>query len=140
MSFTEFCKKNLMIYFISVTGITIATAVLGLNFEPDARFGYEAFLSPLIFGVVAVLPSFALYSRKELTLRQMLVRRVFHFVLLELTLLVFGFSAGILDGVDVAFSFAFSVLAVYLFTNVLQYILDSKTAGKINEGLKKLQS
>jgi hypothetical protein len=129
-----------MIYFISVTGITIAIAVLGLNFDPDARFGYEAFLSPLIFGVVAVLPSFALYSRKELTLRQMLVRRIFHFVLLELILLVFGFGTGILDGTEVAISFAFSVMAVYLFTNVLQYILDSKTAGKINEGLKKLQS
>lgn len=140
MSLSEFSKRNLMNYFISVTGITIATAVLGLNFEPETRFGYEAFLSPLIFGAVAILPSFVLYSRKELTFRQMLIRRIFHFILLEISLLGFGFGSGILDSAQIAISFVFSVLAVYVFTIVLQYIIDSRTAIKINEGLKKIQS
>jgi hypothetical protein len=140
MSFIEFGKKNLMSYFIIVTGITVAIAVLGLKLDPEASFGYEAYFSPLIFGAVAVLPSFVLYSRRELTFRQMLFRRILHFAALELLLLSFGYGFGLFDKTDTAVSFAVSVFAVYLFTNLIQYIIDSKTAGKINEGLKKLQS
>jgi hypothetical protein len=139
MSFVEFAKRNLMSYFIIVTGITVAIAVLGMNFDPGASLGYEAFFSPLIFGAVAVLPSLALYSKKELTFKQMLFRRILHFLLLELGLLGFGSISGIFDGTEVIISFAISVFVVYLFTNVIQWLIDSKTAVDINKGLKKMQ-
>lgn len=140
MSFREYLKKSLMTYFIIVTAVTIAIPVLGMNFDPGATFGYEAYYSPLIFGVVALLPSLVLYSKRELTFRRMLVRRVFHFIALESILLLFGSLFGLFDGIEVAISFAFSVLVVYLFTSMIEWVIDSKTAGKINEGLKKLQS
>jgi hypothetical protein len=139
MSFIEFMKRNLMIYFIVVTGITVAIAILGLNYDSGTTFGYEAYFSPIIFGAVAVLPSFALYSKKELTFRQMFVRRMLHFIVLELTLLGFGFWAGLFSSIDVAAPFALSVFVIYLFTYVIQWIIDSKTAGEINKGLKRLQ-
>jgi hypothetical protein len=139
MDFKEFCKKNLMEFFIIVTGITVAMAVLGLSFYPEAKIGYGAFLSPIVFGMVSILPSFLLYSRKELTFRQMLIRRILHFAALELVLTVFGMIFHIFESADVIISFLLSVFAVYLFTNVIQYIISSKTAIRINEGLKKLQ-
>jgi hypothetical protein len=139
MSLKEFAKKNLMNYFIIVTGITVAIAVLGMNFDPDAQFGYEAFFSPIIFGTIAVLPSFVLYSKKELSFRQMLFRRILHFIVLEIILLAFGFISGLLKGIDVTLTFAVSVFAVYLFTIVISWIIDSKTAAEINKGLKKIQ-
>jgi hypothetical protein len=139
MSIQDFCKKNLMNYFIVVTGVTVAMAVLGLNFDRSARFGYEALLSPVVFGAVATLPSFILFSRKELSFRQMLIRRILHFAALELVLILFGYLFGIFKGFHVVLSFAFSVLAVYLFTEVIHYLMDSRTAGKINEGLKRIQ-
>jgi hypothetical protein len=139
MSFIEFAKKNLMSYFIIVTGVTVAIAVLGMNFDPTATLGYEAFFSPLIYGAVAVLPSLALYSKKDLTFKQMLLRRLLHFLLLELTLLGFGSILGIFDRTEVAISFALSVFVVYMFTNVIQWMIDSKTAVDINKGLKKMQ-
>jgi uncharacterized membrane protein len=140
MSFSEFCKKNLMSYFIIVTGITVAIAVLGLNLDPDARFGYEAFFSPVMYGALSVLPSFILFSRKEPSFRQMLVRRILHFFLLELIIVGFGYSVGLMKDANTLLSMAAAVFAVYLFTFLLQYVIDSKTAGKINEGLKRLQS
>lgn len=138
MSFKDFFRKTAMDFFIIVTGITIAMAVLGINTDPEAAFGYEAYFSPVIFGAVAVLPSFVFYSRRELSLRQMLRRRVFHFLILETALLSFGFLSGILKDRQTSISFAFTVFAVYLFTNVVKWLMDRKTAEEINKGLKRM--
>lgn len=128
-----------MNYFIIVTGVTIVIAVLGMNFSPDMKLGYDAYLSPLIFGVIASLPTYVFYSKKELTFRQMLFRRILHFILLEILLLGFGYFTGILESVGITIMFSLSIFAVYLFKIVIGWILDSKTAGDINVGLKRIQ-
>ncbi len=139
MSFVEFLKKTLMNFFIIVTAITVATAILGITYYPRATFGYEAYYSPIIFGALASLPSFVLYSNRELTLKQMLVRRILHFIILELILLGFGLISGLFNSTEVALTFALSVFIIYLFTNVIKWIMDSKTADEINQGLKRIQ-
>jgi uncharacterized membrane protein YesL len=139
MSFMSFVKKNLIDYFIIVTGVNIAIAVLGMNYKPEELLGYDAFFSPLILGAVAVLPSFVFYSRRELSLRQMLIRRVIHLVVLELTLVGFGYIARLLTGLNITISFVLIVFAVYVFTLIIRWIIDSKTALEINLGLKRIQ-
>lgn len=139
MSIKEYIRKTLMEYFIIVTGITVAIAVLGTNYDREATFGYEAYFSPLIFGAIAVLPSLVMYSGRELTLRQMLFRRVLHFVLLEAALLSFGFLSGLFQDNNAAVPFALSVFVVYLFTNIIRWMIDSRTADEINEGLKRIR-
>lgn len=139
MSFIEFIKKNLISYFIIVTAVTVVIAILGMVFDPDTVFGYEAYFSPLIFGAIAVLPSFVLYSRRELSFQQMLFRRIMHFLVLETCLLGFGWLAGLITSMEVGLSLATSVFLVYLFTNLVHYIIDNKTAGDINKGLKRIQ-
>ena len=53
---TFFVKKIMMSFFISVTCISLAMGIIGLIFNPNTRFGYEAYFSPLIFGAIGVLP------------------------------------------------------------------------------------
>lgn len=132
-------KKNLRDYFIIVTGINVAMAILGLNYEADKTIGYEAFLSPLIIGAVAVFPSLVMYSAKELSLKQMLLRRGLHLVVLELTLTGFGYLAGFFTDNTILLPFILIVLLVYVFTLVFNWILDSRTAKEINRGLKLLK-
>ena len=60
MSLSSFVKKNLRDYFIIVTGINLAMAILGLNFDTNKLIGYEAFFSPLIIGAIAIIPSFVM--------------------------------------------------------------------------------
>jgi len=139
VSFTEFIKKNLMIYFIIVTGVTIVIAILGLTYDSGATFGYEAYFSPIIFGAIAVLPSIVLYSKRELTFKQMIHRRMLHFIVLELTLLGFGYQAGLFSGIEVGIPFAISIFIVYLFTQLIHWIVDSRTAIDINMGLKRIR-
>ncbi len=139
MSFSDFMKKNLRDYFIIVTGINIAMAILGLNFEANKAIGYEAFFSPLIIGAIAVLPSVVMYSAKELSFKQMLLRRGLHLAVLELTLTGFGYLAGFFANITILLPFMVTVLLVYVFTMVFRWILDSRTAKEINKGLKRLQ-
>ena len=139
MSFKVFLKKCLMEYFIVTTCVTAAIAILGLSLDPAATFGYEAYFSPLLFGLISLVPSLITYSRKELSFRQTLIRKVLHVIVLEAALLAFGFCTGILHGAAAAFSFGLTVFAVYLAVNLISWQLDKKDAGEINRTLKSLQ-
>lgn len=139
MSFRGFLKRCLMEFFIITTCVTAAIAILGQRIDPTARFGYEAFYSPLLFGFMSMIPSLVTYTSKELSLRKTLLRKLLHFTLLEVILIAFGHQAGILSGVSDTLSFALTVLAVYLAVNYASWHLASKEAGKINEKLKSLQ-
>jgi hypothetical protein len=86
------------------------------------------------------LPTYIFYSKRELTLKQMLLRRILHFIVLELTLTVFGYATGIITNTNMAFTLAFFVFLVYLFTNVIKWIIDRNITVEINKGLKRIQS
>lgn len=139
MSFKAFLKRCLMEYFIITTFVTAAIAVLGLSLDPMAKLGYEAYFSPLIFGLVSLIPSFITYSRKELSFRQALVRKALHVVVLEVMLIAFGFWAGILHGATDASFFGVTVFLVYLAVNFISWQIDKKDASEINKTLKLLQ-
>ena len=139
MSFKAFLKRCLLEYFIITTCVTAAIGVLGLSLEPEARFGYEAYFSPLIFGAISLIPSLVTYSSKELSLPQTLIRKVLHVIVLEAMLITFGFWAGILIGTADTIFFALTVFIVYLLVNFINWKLDKKTAGEINTMLKSLQ-
>ncbi len=137
---TFFVKKIMMSFFISVTCICAAMTLIGMVFETDARFGYEAFLSPLIFGAVATFPSLVQYSKKELSLRQTAVRNVIHFILLEAVILSILYFGGMLTNISMAVSLGISIFAIDLTVNLVLWINDKRTAKEFNDALKKLQS
>ena len=139
MSFKHFLKRCLMEYFIITTCVTMAIAILGLSMDPAAKFGYESYFSPLIFGLVSLVPSFATYSRRELSIRQALLRKVLHIIMLEVLLIVFGFWAGIIhDTADASF-YGLTVFIVYMAVNLISWKIDKKDATEINKTLKSLQ-
>lgn len=139
MNFKAFLKKCLMEYFIITTCVTAAIAILGLSLDPVAKFGYEAYFSPLIFGLISLVPSFVTYSGKELSFRQAFVRKVLHVIGLEAVLIAFGFGAGILHGAVDASFFGVAVFIVYLAVNLISWQIDKKDASEINKTLKSLQ-
>jgi hypothetical protein len=140
MEFKEFfIKKILVSYFLSVTGITAAIGLLGSVFAPEARFGYQAFLSPFLFGLVAAVPSLALYSKKELPVKQLLFRLALHFILLETLILLYAFVSGLLTSVSVALSMFAAVLIIDVTVHLVHWLSDRRTAGALNEALRKMQ-
>ena len=141
MDFKDFVVKKILIsYFLAVTGITAAMGIIGSVLAPQVTFGYYAFLSPFLFGLVAVIPSMVTYSKKPLSVRQMFVRLVLHFILLEILILLFAYLAGLVTSSSIAISLALSVLIIDVTVNLLHWLNDKRTAGELNAALKKMQN
>lgn len=137
---TFFVKKIMMSFFISVTCISAVMGLLGMIFESNTRFGYEAFFSPLIFGAVASLPLIVKYSKKELSFKQAAIRNVIHLLLIEtliLSVLCFG---GMLANASMVISLGVSIFIIDLTVNLVLWINDKKTVRILNSALKKLQN
>ena len=130
----------MMSFFVSVTCICAAMALIGMTFEPSARFGYEGFLSPLIFGAVASIPSLVTYSKNELTFKQTAIRNVIHFILLEAVILSVLYFGGILTSTSMVVSLGITIFAIDLTVNLVLWVNDRRTAKEFNSALKKLQN
>jgi len=137
---TFFVKKVMMSFFISISCITVAMALIGIVFEPTVRFGYEAFLSPMLFGALATLPMLVKYSKKELSIKQTMLRGVMHFILLEAVLLTALHLAGLLTSISMTISLAASICIIYATVNLVLWIQDTRTAKELNDALQKMQS
>ena len=140
MDFKKFFVKKVMVsFYISVTYIILAMAVIGLIFEPDTNFGYEAFFSPLIFGAIAAFPKMITYSKEELSVRQTLIRNIIHFLLLEILILLSLYFGNILTSISMTVSLAVTILIIYISVSTIMLINDKKTASEFNKALKILQ-
>ena len=140
MSFrTYLVKKVMMSFFVSVACICAAMALIGLSYESEARFGYEAFLSPLLFGAAASLPLLVKYSRKELSLKQAIIRNIIHFILLEVLLLSLLFAAGLITDVSMTVSLGFTIFVIDITVYLVLWISDTRTARAFNKALQEMQ-
>lgn len=139
MGLGEFLRKQLMYYFIIVTIVTLVSAILGLIYAPDQRFGYESFFSPLIFGLIGVLPAFVTYSKKELTMKQSLVREIFQLLLIEIMIISFCYIVGILKR-EMIGSMIISILLVFVAVNCIDWLISNKKANKLTVYLKAYQN
>lgn len=135
---TFFVKKIVLGFFISFTCISIAMLVVGLIYEPDATFGYDLFLSPLLFSLVAVIPSFIHYANHELSVKAIIIRKVLHLVLLEVLILGILAYANRLSSIQMTLSLGLSILIIDLTVNLIFYMNDKKTADDLNQAIKAL--
>ena len=88
----EHIKDNLINFFIIVTMINIVIFICGSFMAPDQNITYAAFLVPIIDGILGVIPGLVMYSKRELTVKQMIVREIIQFVMVEIIILLFSFG------------------------------------------------
>ena len=137
----EHIKNNLMSFFIIVTLVNIAIFICGIVLAPDEKLGYTAFIVPVIDGLLGVIPGLIMYSKRELTVRQMIVRDIIQLLSIELIILVFTFGFSGFSNVDVSkfLAIVLSVAFVYVGVVVIMYLLDFRTAKKMTDDLKAFQ-
>lgn len=138
MTKKEFAIKLLNMFFIVTTLITIVMGVMGLIWERDRLLTYEVMFSPVIMGFISVLPSIVMYSKKELTLRQLVFRKVLHLLLLEIELIAFSKIMGIWNKV-IGLPFVISILIVAVFVQVFLWLVGVQRANTITNELKAFQ-
>lgn len=142
MSFKFFLKSICSTYFIIVTLVNLAAFVMGSIYRSEERFGYDAFLAPLLYAFLGVLPICVMYSKKELTLAQVLIRKLLQLLLLEGLLIgfVFGYGEFPKDNTVQMVSFALTVFVVFLLVHVISFVLDVQQARQMTLDLLDYQN
>lgn len=137
----ELIRDMINTYFMLVTMISGVMLVLGMYFIPDAKFGYEAFATPLIYAAYGTLPNIIMYARKELTMKQFLIRKTIQLVLVEVIVIAVAVPAEIIDTgkTEVVMSLAISILVVYILTHLVEWFQNYATAKQMTEELLSFQ-
>ena len=134
----EHIKETLSSFVISAALINAAMFVLGIIFRPEQRFGYEVFVYPLIYAAISCVPQLIMYSDKELTLRQTIVRKIITLCMIVVVILISVLGGSSFD-ISVAVGIAASVVIIYIAVNLIQWYLDSRTAKQMMESLAEFR-
>lgn len=135
---TYFQKTILMGFFISYTCISVTMMIIGLLYESNEMFGYEVFLSPLIFSLVATLPSIIFYAKRELSIKEVMIRKIGHLVLLEVLILSILILSKRVSSMELALSLGLSIVIIDLTVNLVLWVNDRKTADDLTRAIKDL--
>lgn len=128
-------------FFITVTLINLAMLILGKLLEPEQVFGYEAFMYPLIYGLIGTIPSIVIRDKKELSVKQELIRKVMNMLLIIVLMLAFMFGGREITSELIAATVgvAISIVIIFVLVNLIIWWLDLKTAKDMTEDLLKYQ-
>lgn len=141
MSGKDFLKQMLTSFFVVVTLVSIAIAILGCVFRPEQRFGYEAFLAPVFYGLLSMIPVAIMYSKKELTVKQLYIRKVLQLFSIELILYFGGYG---FENIKTAprsqtVAFGISIIIIYVVEDVISGIINTNDAKKLTKMLHQYQ-
>ncbi|MEE3472598.1 MAG: hypothetical protein VZR24_18295 [Butyrivibrio hungatei] len=128
-------------FFITVTLINLAMLILGKLLEPEQVFGYEAFMYPLIYGLIGTIPSIVIKDKKELSVKQELIRKVMNMLLIIVLMLAFMFGGREITSelIAAAAGVSISIVIIFVLVNLIIWWLDLKTAKDMTEDLLKYQ-
>lgn len=135
----ELLKDMMNTYFMLVTMITAVFFLLGTYFFPDIQFGYNAFANPLLYALYGTLPNVVMYSKRELTRKQYVFRKVIQLVLVEVIALWIAVPVFKEGQENVVVLLALSILFIFVLTHIVEWFQNSVTAKKMNEDLLLFQ-
>jgi len=130
----------LLAFFITTACITILEGTLGALLFPSLRFGYIAFLSPPLFALLTSSSGLVMISRKELSVRQVIVRRILQLIWIQLIVFGLNLIAGITFEPFVIVVLSLGVTAVFVTVNLMMWLNDRRIASNFNRKLRTLQS
>ena len=139
MKLSDIIKKLIRNYFIIFSIIVISNTVLRQIFSPNEYIELKSIYIYMICSLVGDLPILIFYSQKEISEKQMRVRILIHFVVLEVVLLTLGNVMDLVKGNLNTILFAVQIAVVYGFVRFLSWMDDRKTANRINEKLREMK-
>lgn len=141
MEFKKFLIEKLTLFFMLSTMITAAVYLIGSAYDRDALFGYDALLSPMRYAALCILPTFVTWSRRELSMRELLFRKALMLVLVEGVILYIAFTSPVIDTgrMQVVLTLMGSVLVIFLLVNLFLWLRDLAEAGRMNQDLENFR-
>ncbi len=139
MNAEEILKTMFRSFFIIATGIVISMYVFCLIFYPDASFTLYDIGGILKLAFISDLPYLLFYSNKELSKKQMYIRKSVHLPVLLAVVLYFAY---LWDWVDLnhmkeVIVLLLLILIVYVVVFAITICYDKKLADKLNHRLRE---
>ena len=138
----ELLSKMFRNYFVLVTLINAVIFVSGSIAKPDARFGYSVFVMPLIYALAGILPQAVMYSNREISIKEVLLRKIIQLLLIELLVngIILGENVLRAEYTDFLKTISVCVVLVYVFANIISWVLDSMSARTLTRELVEYQN
>ena len=132
--------EALISFCVCTSCITILEGVLGMLFFPEIKLDYGAFFSPPLFGAFSVLLGAVTYSKREQSVREVLIRRALHLLLIEAMVFGLNYAAGFVFSTVVAVSLALGIAIIFVLVYLIIWLNDRRSADLFNQKLKEFQA
>lgn len=141
MSFKEILYKSLTIFFILVTCITAGIAILGSLLDPGARFGYDSYFSPFIFAALGIIPNLLMYSKNELSNKQIIVRKAIQLVIIEAEVVTVAILSPLIptERSEIVIGLAICVFVIFIVVNLIGIFSNYLSAKQLTKELAEFR-
>ena len=139
MELKDFIKKLIRNYFIIFAIVVICITLLRQILSPHEYFELKDIYKYMICSLVADLLSLFFYSSKEITEKEMRLRILIHFVVLEAVLLTLANAMGWVNDSLSTIILAFQIAVISMIVRFLSWKDDSKVANRINGKLNEMK-
>lgn len=139
MELKSILKKCMLDFLVIQAGITLAMGIIGCINPPSYGVSHYLFFMPFVYAFFCVLPSFVVYSTRELSIKEMLVRKVIHFFLIEVIVMMVSYMVGALDNAYMCIAILLAVPVIYLAVNGIGYLFYRSEANIMTKKIQHLK-
>lgn len=139
MEFRTILRKCINNFLMIQAGITLAIGIISCIQPPQMGVNRFMFFMPFIYAFFCTLPSLVVYSKKELNLKQMVIRKIIQFVLVELIVFLISYVMGPLRDIFMSVAIIVAVAVVYAIVNCLDYLIAKSDAKAMTEKLHQIK-
>lgn len=132
-------RDALMAFCVCTTCITLLEGTMGSLFFPDELLDYKAFFAPPVFAVFSVILGLPTKTDKELTVGQVICRRVIHLLLIETMVFGLNYLGGAVFPPLVSAVLVVGIAVVFVAVYVILWLVDKNSAMEFNRKLKEFQ-
>jgi len=95
----------------------------------------------LIYAALGTLPNIVMYAKKELTLKQLIIRKAIQLVLVEIIVITVVIPEEIFKSgeISVVIALAICICLVFVLTHIIEWYQDYIAANKMTEELIRFQ-
>ena len=133
--------RAIRLYSLLVTLIIVIMMILGYLLDRERVFGYDAFLSPLIYALIGTVATVITRSDKELSVRDLIIRKAVSLLLIEGAIILIALNADTIPTEKswVIPGLVLGVFAVFVLSHIILYFIDRREAEKISADLARYQ-
>lgn len=135
----EKVTEAMMSFFVITAAICILEGILGVLFVPEEQLSYKAFFTPPLFAFLSVLCGIVTVTKREFSMKQAIVRKIIHLILIELMVFGINYMEGYVFSPLLNVVLMLGIGCIYALVCIVLYLNDRRIATLFNLELKKFQ-